>query len=240
MKFRTIFAHAAAAAATALTLCMPASAADIAARPYVPPPPMPMLYDWTGFYVGAHFGGSFSSETATIGFAPFDTDPSGILGGFQAGYNYQFAPNMLVGFEGEVSWTSAKSSNGGVIFPAVVVSSSHNWYDTLAGRFGILQSGWLFYGKLGLAWMNADYTAVAFPGFGSTLNSTRGGWMIGAGAEYRFTPAWSAKLEYSFLDFGNNNYGFLGVGPVSFNTQVHEVKVGVNYHFMPGTLFGRW
>ena len=68
----------------------------------------------------------------------------------------------------------------------------------------------------------------------------RSGWTIGAGAEYRFTPAWSAKLEYDFLDFGTNNYGFAVGGPTAINTQVHEIKVGVNYHFMPGTLFGRF
>jgi hypothetical protein len=24
------------------------------------------------------------------------------------------------------------------------------------------------------------------------------------------------------------------------NTEVHEFKIGLNYHWMPGTLFGRW
>jgi outer membrane immunogenic protein len=237
MNYKMTLARVAAVGAIALS--MPAAAADIAARPYVPPPPMPMLYDWTGFYVGVHFGGSFSSETTT-GVGSFDTGPSGVLGGIQLGYNYQFAPNMLVGFEGEMSWTSAQSTAALALpFAAATVSSTHNWYDTLAGRFGFLQSGWLFYGKLGLAWMNADYGVTAFPGIGSSINTTRGGWMVGVGAEYRFTPSWSAKLEYSFLDFGTNNYGF-AAGPVAFDTQVHEIKVGVNYHFMPGTLFGRW
>jgi outer membrane immunogenic protein len=237
-----LFARVAAVGTTAIALCMPAYAADIAARPYAPPPPpLPMLYDWTGFYLGAHFGGSFSSETMTVSAVAFDTNPSGVLGGFQVGYNYQFAPNMLIGFEGEMAWTSASSSAGTALpFAAVTATSSHNWYDTAVGRFGVLQSGWLFYGKLGLAWMNADYTVAAVPGFSSTLNTTRGGWTIGVGAEYRFTPAWSAKLEYDFLDFGTNNYGFSVGGPTAINTQVHEFKVGVNYHFMPGTLFGRF
>ena len=42
----------------ALGMAAPASAADMAARPYTkaPPPALPMLYDWTGFYIGGNGG----------------------------------------------------------------------------------------------------------------------------------------------------------------------------------------
>ena len=50
-------------------------------------------------------------------------------------------------------------------------------------------------------------------------------------------PQWSAKAEYNFLDFGKDS-----ISPIAatVDTQVHQFKVGVNYHFVPGTLFGRW
>jgi opacity protein-like surface antigen len=48
-------------------------------------------------------------------------------------------------------------------------------------------------------------------------------------------PYWSAKLEYDFLDFGNQSYGFPVTGTsININTQVHEFKLGINYHLLPG------
>jgi len=70
-----------------------------------------------------------------------------------------------------------------------------------------------------------------------SVNVTRSGWNIGGGAEFMFAPQWSAKAEYSFLDFGKDNIPLLAD---SVDTRVHEFKSDVNYHFAPGTLFELW
>jgi opacity protein-like surface antigen len=241
-------ANIAAAMAVASALCIPAGAADLGRRhharaPVVIPPP---LYNWTGFYVGVNFGGAFSSEDVTVGNgATFSTDPSGVLGGFQLGYNFMFSPNWLLGIEAEFGWTSAQGAgNFATATTAGSFTSNHNWYDTLAGRLGYTQGPWLYYVKGGGAWMNADYrmvTAGAIVG-GSTVNTTPGGFMIGAGAEYMLTPQWSAKVEYDYLDFGGNGLGF-GIpvfGATNVNTRVHQFKVGGNYHWISGMPFGRF
>jgi opacity protein-like surface antigen len=237
MNGKLAFAKVAAVSVLALWLGVPANAADLAVRPgYTKAPPMiqPPLYNWTGFYVGANFGGSFSSETISgAAINNFSTDPSGVMGGVQLGYNHQFSPNWLLGLEGELSWTSAQNSAS---VGATTFTSNHNWYDTLTPRLGYVQNNWLFFVKGGAAWMNADYSVAALSG---STNVTRSGWTIGAGAEYMLAPGWSAKLEYDYLDFGNDGFS-IGATALNANTQVHEVKVGVNYHFMPGTLFGRF
>src|ERR1700730_13457606 len=48
----------------ALGVAAPASAADLAARPYTkaPPPMVAAIYDWSGFYIGANGGGGFSQK----------------------------------------------------------------------------------------------------------------------------------------------------------------------------------
>ena len=46
----------------ALGMAAPASAADIAARPYKAPPPVVAVYDWSGFYIGANGGGGWSHK----------------------------------------------------------------------------------------------------------------------------------------------------------------------------------
>ena len=54
--------------AFALGMAAPATAADLAARPYTkaPPPMLAPIYDWTGFYIGGN--GGWGSEPQLLGF----------------------------------------------------------------------------------------------------------------------------------------------------------------------------
>src|SRR5262249_16227227 len=153
-------------------------------------------------------GGVTSREDISVdGVNLFSTDPSGFLGGVQAGYNYQVAPNWLIGIEEEFSGTSASGS-------AFNFHSDHNWYDTLSGRLGYVMGPWLLYAKAGAAWMNADYSVP-----GASINVTRSGWNVGGGGEYMLAPQWSAKAEYNFLDFGRDDLGGVFSG-IRADTQV--------------------
>jgi outer membrane autotransporter protein len=232
------------AAALALLLIVPAGAADLQ-RPtpnYLPPPA------WTGFHVGAQVGFAFSGEDATSPFfgtpVTLSTNPSGIIGGLEAGYDYQFSPNWLVGAEAELSWSLASGNfNFMTTTPAGAVASgifnsNQKWYDTFTGRVGYLMDDWVLYVKGGAAWMNADYNlAVSGPFAGGSINSTRSGYAVGLGAEWMFGPGWSTKLEYDYLGFGTNSYALGGVG-ATVNSHVQLIKVGVNYHFLPGAFSG--
>jgi len=91
-----------------------ASAADLAARPYTKAPAMyAAVFNWSGFYVGGHVGGSTTNEqwrnTANgSGFGDlvsgegFRQRGSGVFGGGQMGYNWQ-AENFVFGLEGTIS-----------------------------------------------------------------------------------------------------------------------------------------
>src|SRR5262245_25601205 len=80
---------------TALAADMPVKAPVRKAPPVVP------VYDWSGFYVGAHIGGAWSNSTLTNSGIGTSWDPggTGFIGGFQAGYNFQ-AGSFLFGVEG--------------------------------------------------------------------------------------------------------------------------------------------
>jgi opacity protein-like surface antigen len=235
----------------ALAFCIPAEAADITPQPYVTAPAAP-LYNWNGFYVGANFGGVFTQERSSVGSvflgapATFSSNPSGVLGGLQFGYNLQFAPQWVIGIEGELDWTSAQGT-ANAFGPAATatLTSNHNWYDTIDGRLGYVMGPVLIYAKGGAAWMDADYSLTA-AGAGvitgpSSVKAKRDGWAVGGGLEAFIMPNWSAKLEYDFLDFGNKTYGFPVTGTgINFNTQFHEFKIGINYHLLPGMLFGQF
>src|SRR6267378_3361932 len=79
----------------ALGMAAPASAADLAARPYTkaPPPVLAPIYDWTGFYIGANGGWAQSHNCVDfILGAAFDDacrDRSGGVVGGQIGYRWQ-------------------------------------------------------------------------------------------------------------------------------------------------------
>lgn len=197
------------------------------------------IYHWAGPYLGAHFGGALSSgEDVLTPIGSDTTNPSGVLGGLQVGYNYRLAPTWLVGIEGELGWTSAEGK-ANFLDPAGIASlsitSDHNWYDTLSGRVGYVMGPLMLYAKGGAACMNADYRMDVNSGIdGSTLaNATRTGWNVGGGLEYMLGSRWSAKLEYDHLDFGSDTLGFVNPfgSSVTFKTAVNEFKAGLNYHF---------
>jgi opacity protein-like surface antigen len=171
----------------------------------VPPyrAPMAIIYDWTGFYVGAH-----------VGF--IDTDgPSGVLGGGQAGFNYQVG-HWVFGAEGQISATSIKETFD---FGMMHTESSLDWVSTLAGRAGYAFDRWLVYGKLGGAWAHGSgNVSFGFPGLrGGSFSSTVSGWMLGVGTEYALRDNWSVKLEYNRMEFDPGT--------------INVVKAGVNYRF---------
>src|SRR5258708_997349 len=91
-----------------------ADAADLAARPYTKaaPPIVAAVYDWTGFYVGANLGWSFgrARTDVTVAGAPFASTSQrmdGILGGLQAGYNWQ-SGRAVFGLETDIQATAQK------------------------------------------------------------------------------------------------------------------------------------
>lgn len=218
--------------AAAPTLCFSAHAADVDLPNNKAPTPPP--FTWAGFYGGANLGGVFSVESAATPFGTVAPNPSGVLGGGQLGYNFLLSPSWLFGIEGEFDWTSAQ---GNVIIPSpiatVTLNSEHNWYGTLDGRLGWSQGPWLYYLKAGAAWMDANYKMSNGVTTDNLVN-IRPGWTVGAGVEYILPRGWSAKLEYDYLDFSNQSLVFPTIGATAvFNTEVHQIKLGVNYHWFP-------
>src|ERR1700740_116235 len=97
-------------ALVALGATVPALAADLGARraPYYNKAPAyaAPIYNWTGFYIGGHVGGAFSSGHNFNGLATGNNGNGRFLGGLQGGADYQFAPNWVVGLEAQYSWLS--------------------------------------------------------------------------------------------------------------------------------------
>jgi outer membrane immunogenic protein len=97
-----------------------ASAADLSVRAPVmkAPPPVPVaVFNWTGFYVGAHVGGGWGDKDwVAVGVGPLGShDIDGFLGGGQIGFNYQVGAWVL-GAEVDFSWADLDGSFVDTIF----------------------------------------------------------------------------------------------------------------------------
>ena len=247
-----------AGAALALISAVPALAADLPAATYAKTPVYvpPSVYNWTGFYVGGHIGGAWTSQSSTelapgtpafpVGTAFSKNNLSGFLGGVQGGFNWQGNNPFVVGIEGEYSWAdvSGTATTTGLGGFTSKVSAKTKDYALATGRVGYAADNWLFFVKGGGAWGQSSSTGTGITGGGAIFDTTstssnRSGWIVGVGVEWGFAPNWSAKIEYNHIDFGSANVTVLssvaGISNVSTSETVEVVKAGVNYRFNWGS-----
>jgi len=219
---------------------------------------------WAGPYVGLFAGYGTGDARAT---APFDGNfgffynftgdaysfnGNGTAAGATAGYNWQRG-TMVTGIEGELGYFGMKGSaidpNGTASgTPDTTTTFKSDAYGALNLRLGVVTGGALLYVKGGVAALNGRASTidpcVAPPATcgSSTLtmqgSKTMVGWSLGGGAEWALGPRWTAKLDYSYFDFGHiRTSGTVGPAVSSeFYTQsidvtAHVVKVGVNYRW---------
>jgi outer membrane immunogenic protein len=152
--------------------------------------PQLRFYNWTGFYAGVNLGYGIGSDPTTIStvsgssfpvlatgtpiYSPqsFSIDPKGVIGGGQIGYNWQFAPSWVAGFETDIQGSGMKkqqdcvipcglavlTQNTGILafFPVTfsTFSEEHkiDWFGTVRGRFGYAAGPVLVYATGGLAY----------------------------------------------------------------------------------------
>jgi outer membrane immunogenic protein len=218
-------------ALVALGATVPALAADLGARPVYTKAPVyaAPIYNWTGFYIGGHLGGAFDGDN---GFAGITNSNNGrFLGGLQAGADWQFAPNWVVGVEGQYSWLSGSV---GAVFPGgFAYTNNQRGLGALTGRIGYTWGPGMAYVKGGYAHSdnNESMTFGGVPIGFVTSGDHANGYTVGVGVEYVFAPNWSAKAEYQYYNFGSAS--FVAPPPTvafgSFTTDDHVVSVGVNY-----------
>jgi len=239
---RSLFAGA---SVSALALASGAYAADLGAPPtYKAPTLVSAPWSWTGFYVGGNVGiaGAQTKISSPDGSylpagASFNSDATGVIGGLQAGYNWQFN-NFVLGLEGDVSLASLSrtTSPGAVSF--IGGDSFHGdvtALGTVRGRLGWAFDRVLVYGTGGVAFasLKDQYSSPPFP-FTASASSSATGWTAGGGVEYALADHWTVKAEYLHVGFSNrsatttqfgNTYNF------AFKDSVDIGRVGINYKF---------
>ena len=202
-----------AAAAFALMLS-PVVAADMPDVYRAPP----VLWSWTGLYLGGHIGAGFGNSSFSDSAGPpiygGTVRSTTASGGGQIGYNWQIPGSAFVlGIEADADLISSNGS--GTCFASSGFFISANCRvrpdagGSFTGRLGYAtgKSGrTLLYVKGGLAWLDETIditTNGTLPYSPTSLDGMRWGWTVGAGIERALTPAWSLRLEYDYANFGD-------------------------------------
>jgi opacity protein-like surface antigen len=208
-------------------------------------------YSWSGLYIGGIIGTAFGETTtfvpAQIGFLFSQlneqalVNSSGILGGIEAGYNYQTA-SWLLGIESDIAWTNLRGSKFCFTFGLAASDSCSvdrlSPVATITSRFGYTWDRVLVYMKGGGAWTDGSFSIKYNPtGAGTSYGDSMLGWTVGGGLEFGLTPRWSVKAEYDYIDFGSRTQavgavlGPFAVPVVRTTENLSEVKFGLNYRF---------
>jgi len=238
-----------------------AFAADLPSRKeapvYIPPAPM---FSWTGLYGGVNIGygfsaggqwqgvqnaGTFALPAVLPGAAAWSaaSNLNGVLGGGQVGYNYQFSPWLVLGFEADIQ-AADLNHNTSVVTPlgapfaagtfGLATNGAHvDWFGTARGRLGLVLPSWpnlMLFGTGGFAYggvNNLSSYSMATPFFpggavvqgSSIFGDTKTGWAAGGGVEWTpmSFPAWSLKIEYLYTDLGTVNQNTLSIANINMN-----------------------
>jgi outer membrane immunogenic protein len=257
-------------ATTALALCGQAVAADlrmpVKAAPVAAPPP---AYSWTGCSIGGHIGmGSGRSHITDPNFiltsSPgevLDIDlRHGMLGGVQAGCDYEFASHWVIGAAGDFSWANitALQANPDPFFGFKTISARTEWLASATIRTGYAFDHVLLYAKGGAAWTHERYGAQDLIGTGVPLggctplgspvfvscnpsgSDTRTGWTAGLGFDWAFANNWTAGMEFDHYQFGNHTVTLTDPNvqapgspsaPFNIKERIEVFKMTLNYRF---------
>lgn len=209
----------------------------------------PSVFNWTGCYIGAHFGGSGgrkqlsnSSGLEADDISSISADTGGFLPGGQAGCNYQFFGNWVLGAEGALSWFTMHGVTE-IELPNNVgtanFSARADWLASATGRLGYAWNPWIVYLKGGVAWVHDKYDVsgtVNVTPFDFAPSDTRTGWTLGLGFGFVFWGNWSAELEYNHYDFGTKGVTLFDplnnvLATANVTQRIDAVTFGLNYHF---------
>lgn len=217
-------------------VCLAVSCAESALAQPLPQPP---VYNWTGFYAGLNGGlgggrvspaNSVAAVDPIFGYTSTDNQShrlGGAFAGGQAGYNYQFRNQLVLGVESDLQWsnigalsridttyafnTASPVPNSGL--DTASTNIRQNWFGTtrlrlgyqFADRFLAYVTGGVAISEFSAGNAGTGTETSPTPGIYSQTSgattSTRIGWAAGAGLEHALGNDLSIKAEYLYSEY---------------------------------------
>ena len=209
-------------------------------NPAIAAPPAPVVYSWTGFYVGGNVGYSWGNANNSYNEPAFGTVTglptsfsssewlNGVIGGVQAGYNWQANVNTVLGFEADIQGSGERGHTGFSNPYTFTVSDCEGpcighgtltqtqqakilWFGTVRGRAGILvnpttwlyATGGLAYGQISVSGTVTDTACTPSPTVACMWSygnsATNVGWTVGAGIEGAFPNSRNWTWKLEYL-----------------------------------------
>lgn len=198
-------------------------------------------YNWSGIYVGAAIGyawGDSPFENRTGDYvARTDYDPDGVFGGVYAGYNHQFANNVVLGLDADINAANLEGGGGPYyddIGPqaGIDVYSKMNWNGAVRLRAGYAMDRFLPYVAGGLSFGGYRFDLYGDDVLVFSQKETMVGWNVGAGVEYAATDNLILRAEYRYTDYGSKEYPELWQEDIAkIKLRTHDVRLGLAYKF---------
>jgi outer membrane immunogenic protein len=176
---------------------------------YVAPDAVPLVYDWTGLYIGGHLGAvnaenelAFNDTSVPLSGQSFRGNRVNFVGGGHVGLQKQWSW-IVVG--AEVSWTHMGNPEfvREVVGPDLTVSNASHGVLAATGKFGWAWDNILAYFKGGYATTEIDQS-VRTTSTGAVLVSSKGwepGWTAGAGIAWAVWQHVIFGVEYNYTKF---------------------------------------
>lgn len=192
------------------------------------------FFGWSGFYVGAHGGSTwsgpvFSNASASLNGASLD--PDGRFGGVHAGYLLQLG-GMVLGLEADYSRTGLKAAKTSTTaFQSYRLETNSDYMASVRARFGLGLGPLLVYGTAGLAQselkVSGQASGLVSQSYDLSLKDT--GIAYGAGVDWKVLPNLALRAEVLRYQFGFSSP--INLGPVKLDSETTVVRAGLTYHF---------
>ena len=202
------------------------------------PVPVP-VFTWTGVYIGVNGGYGFGDSNWTsplprrLASRPATSAPTASSSAARIGGNYQWG-QFVLGVEADGDWTNltgTSSSPLAVAFgrlhdPERLARHSARPRRLCLGSRPVLRDGRRRFRRSPGWRRRAPFSS-----------STQIGWTAGAGVEFAFTPNLTGKVEYLYVDLGNQSCtavycGFSAAAlPTTVTLTENIVRAGINYKF---------
>ena len=113
------------------------------------------------------------------------------------------AGNFVFGIEADIQGADITGSGTSIGTGALHGEDNLDWFGTVRGRVGYAVGAALLYGTGGVAFGGVQ-DKLTVVGATKSHDATDTGYAAGGGVEYAFAPSWSGKVEYQYINLGND------------------------------------
>jgi outer membrane immunogenic protein len=189
--------------------------------------------DWTGLYIGASAGaGAIVNEldSPILGGVTFDgVGGEGFLGSLMLGFNWQAGSSFVIGIQGDIGMTDMSTEFDFPLLAGLSVDAKPDWFASASLRLGFLPTPDTMIYAIG-GYSHAEYEVDIDIGAGGVdFDQSYDGFHVGGGVETMLTDHLTARAEYRYTQYKDEDWGTGGL--INVEPSSHTGTLGIAYLF---------